>query len=255
MPPVRIAGPLLIALFIARAASAQAPATPPKEPDPLWDVRVAASFVGTSGNSDTSSAGADFAVHRRWAVWQVEGLANAVRASTDDVRSAERYLGVFRAQRKLTPLVGLSGGIKLERDEFSGIDVRSISDAGLTWALVREPVWTLEGTAAIALNHETRTIGTSVNDPVGLFEALSKFPLGGAGATTQRFTYYPDFKDSSAGRSEFEVTAQAAMNSHLALELGYLVRRSNEPVVGFKKTDMLTTASVVMQWKAAKPAP
>ena len=98
--------------------------------------------------------------------------------------------------------------------------------------------------AGIALNHENPTIGPKRNDPVGLFQVLSRIPLGAAGATTQRFTFYPDFKESDAYRSEMELAAQAAMNTHFALKLGYLVRRSNAPVFGFKKTDTMATASV-----------
>ena len=64
-----------------------------------------------------------------------------------------------------------------------------------------------------------------------------------------------DFKNSSAYRQEFEVTAQASMSSRLALKLAYLLRYSNDPVPGFKKTDNTTTASVVLRWKAATPAP
>lgn len=210
--------------------------------------------MGTSGNSDTSSAGADFALHRRWPVWQIESAASAVRTSSDDTRTAERYLGLFRGQRRLTSLVGLAAGIKAERDRFSGMDFRSISDVGLTWALIREAGWTLDGITAIALNAERPTVGPDRNSPVGLFQLLSRIPFGASGATTQRVTFYPDFKDTDAHRAEFEVAAQAAMNSRLALKLGYLVRRSNAPVPGFKKTDGMTTASVVIQWKASTPA-
>jgi putative salt-induced outer membrane protein YdiY len=208
--------------------------------------------VGTSGNSDTSSAGADFALHRRWPVWQIESAAAAVRTSNNDVRTAERYLGLFRGQRKLTSLIGLSAGIKLERDKFSGIDFRSISDVGLTWALVRQSAWTLDGITAVALNHENRTTGLDQNHPIGLLQLLSRIPIGASGATTQRFTFFPDFKEADAHRSELELAVQAAMNTHFALKLGYLVRRSNLPVPGFKKTDTMTTASIVMQWKATQ---
>jgi putative salt-induced outer membrane protein YdiY len=233
-------------------ANAQ-PAPPP--PPPLWDVQIGASFVGTSGNSDTSSAGADFGLHRRWLVWQIASAASAVRTSNQDVRTAERYLGAFRGQRKLTPRIGLSAGIKLERDQFSGMNFRSIPDVGLTWALVNRPVWTLDAITAVALNHENPTIGPERNNPIGVLQLLSRIPLGASGATTQRVTFYPDFKESDAYRSEIELAAQAAMNSRFALKLGYLVRRSNAPVPGFKKTDTMTTASVVMQWKASMPAP
>ena len=242
---------IVLTLLIPAAAAAQTPPPPP----PLWDVQIGASFVGTGGNSDTSSAGADFGLHRRWLVWQLESAASAVRTSNQDVRTAERYLGALRGQRKLTSLLGLTTGIKLERDKFSGMNSRSISDVGLSWALVRQAAWTLDGLTSIALLHENPILGPTLNHPIGVLQLLSRIPLGAAGAMTQRVTFYPDFKDSNAHRSEMELAAQAALNSRFALKLGYLVRRSNAPVVGFKKTDTMTTASVVMQWKAATAAP
>jgi putative salt-induced outer membrane protein YdiY len=251
MTPTR----LLAAAFLLAFAQLAAAQTPPKEPPPLWDAQVGASFVGTSGNSDTASTGADFSAHRRGMVWLIDSTATAVRTNSNDVTTAARYLGMLRGQRKLTKIIGLSAGEKLERDRFSGIDLRSILDGGLSWALVSMPTWTLDGVTAIAWNHESRTIGPDVNAPVGVFQLLSRIPFNGAGDTTQRFTYYPDFKTSSAYRTEAEITAQAAMAAHLALKIGYLVRFANDPVPGFKKTDMTTTASVVLRWKAATPAP
>src|SRR5262245_47564741 len=110
--------------------------TPPaKEPPPLWDVQIGASFVGTSGNSETTSTGADFAAHRRGEVWQIDSTAVAVRLNDHDVVTAERYLGMLRGRRKLSAIASLSSGIRLERDQFAGIDFRSILDGGLSWAL------------------------------------------------------------------------------------------------------------------------
>jgi putative salt-induced outer membrane protein len=239
-------------VFAARSASAQAaPAAPPP---PLWDAQIGASFVGTSGNSDTASTGVDFIAHRRGEMWKIESAATLVRTSSDGDATAERYLGMLRAQRTLTPLVGLSTGIRLERDRFAGLDARSILDAGLSWALVHHPEWTLDGVTSIAWLHESRTTGASVNDPIGVLQLLSRIPFGTAGDTTQRFSYYPDFRTTSAYRSEAEITAQAAMTEHLALKIGYLLRYSNDPVPGFKKTDNTTTASVVLRWKATTAA-
>jgi putative salt-induced outer membrane protein YdiY len=246
---------LLIVGASARAGAQPATPPPAPPPPPLWDAQVGASFVGTSGNSDTSSVGADFSAHRRGAIWQVESTATAVRTSTDDATTAERYLGAVRVRRTLTALIGVSGGAKLERDRFSGIDFRSIVDGSLSWALVRQPRWTLDGATGLAWLHESRIIGLDLDDPVGNFQLLSRIPFGTAGDTTQRFTFYPDFRTSAAYRSEVELAAQAAMSAHLALKIGYLLRYANAPVAGFEKTDTTTTASVVLRWKADVPAP
>jgi putative salt-induced outer membrane protein YdiY len=245
---------LLVVLSSAARTFAQAPAPPPPPP-PLWDIQIGASFVGTSGNSDTASTGADFSAHRRGLVWQIDSTATAVRANSLGETTAERYLGTLRGKRKLTPIIGLSSGVALERDQFSGIDFRSILDAGLSWVLVHHPEWTLDGVTSLAWLHESRTTGIGIDDPIGVFQLLSRIPFGTAGDTTQRFTYYPDFKNTSAFRNELEITAQAAMNTRLALKIGYLLRYANDPVPGFKKTDNTTTASVVLRWKAATAAP
>ena len=251
MTPTRLLVAVLLVAF-PYVAAAQAP---PKEPPPLWDMQIGASFVGTSGNSDTASTGADFAAHRRGLVWLIDSTATAVRTNSDNKTTAERYLGMLRGQRKLTKIIGLSAGEKLERDRFAGIDLRSILDAGLSWALIRQPRWMLDGVTALGWNHESRTTGPGLDHPVGVLQLLSRIPFGGAGDMTQRFTHYPDFKASSAYRTEAELTAQAAMAAHLALKIGYLLRYANDPVPGFKKTDNTTTASVVLRWKASTPAP
>jgi putative salt-induced outer membrane protein YdiY len=243
---------ILTSLFLAigGAVAAQTPAPPP-----VWDAQVGAAFVGTSGNTDTSSTGADFSLHRRWPVWQFESAASAIRTSDHGLRTAERYLGTEREQRRLGSILGLSTGWRVERDKFAGISFRSVADAGLSWALERRSRWTLDGLTSIAWNHEEPVMGNSVNDPIGVLQVLSRVPLGTAGDTVQRFTFYPDFRRSSAYRSEAELSAQAAMNSRLALKFGYLYRRSNEPVAGFKKTDNTTTASIVLRWRAATTIP
>jgi putative salt-induced outer membrane protein YdiY len=245
---------VFVCALLMACASPAAAQTPPSEPPPLWDAQIAASFVGTSGNSNTGSTGADFTAHRRGALWLIDSSAAAVVTRSNDVKTAERYLGMLRGARRLTPIVGLSGGEKLERDTFAGINARSILDAGLTWALVRRTAWTLDGVTSLAWNHESRTAGPGLDHPVGVFQLLSRIPFGAAGDMTERFTYYPDFKATSAYRSEGELTAQAAMAAHLALKIAYLLRYANAPVPGFKKTDNTATASVVLRWKASTPA-
>jgi putative salt-induced outer membrane protein YdiY len=230
-------------------------AQPPAEPPPLWDVQAGASFVGTSGNTEITSTGADFVLHRRWPVWQIESTASAVRTSDQEIVKAERYAGTLRGQRRLSAIAALSSGLKAEHDAFAGMDLRSILDVGVTWALLRAPRWTLDGITALAWNHETPTRGAKTNDAISLLQLLSRVPFGTAGDTTQRFTAYPNFSRTEAFRSEAEVTAQAAMNSRLALKMGYLVRYSRTPVPGFETTDSTMTASVVLRWRSVAPAP
>ena len=239
-------------VVVASTAAAQ---TPPPPPPPLWDVQLGAAFVGTGGNSDTTTLGGDFGLHRRWPDWTIESGATAVRTTSDDVRTAERYLGAFRGARKLSPIVSLTAGERAERDKLAGMAFRSILDGGLNWALVRGRAWTLDAVTAVAWNHEHPVLGVDRNDPIGVLQVLSRSLLGANADTSERFTFYPDGRDSHAYRAEAEVTAQAAMTSRLAMKFGFLWRYSNEPIAGFQKTDSTETASIVVRWRSEKPAP
>ncbi len=247
--------PLLCFVFLltVRTLHAQT-AAPAKEPPPLWDIQLGAAFVGTHGNSDTGTLGSDFSLHRRWPIWKIEAAAMTVRTTDHGESTAERYLGTFRGDRKLTPRIDFSAGERAERDRLAGISFRSITDGGLKYALVRQPSWTLDALTSLALNHEDPVDGDNLNHPIAVLQALSKFVFSPSSDTSQRFTFFPDFEQSDAYRAEAELTAQAAMNSHLALKVGYLWRYSNAPVAGFVKSDNTATASLVLRWKATTPA-
>lgn len=254
MRPLRPLLCLVGMLSSAAVTSAQTPA-PAKEPPPLWDVQLGASFVGTSGNSDTTTLGSDFSMHRRWPLWKIEASATVVRTTDNGKKTAERYLGAFRGDRKLTDRIDASAGERAERDRLAGINARSITDVGLKYALARTPGWTLDGLTSLALNHESPVVGEELNHPIAVLQAVSKLIFSKTSDSTQRFTFYPDLKESDAYRAEAELTAQAAMNGRLALKVGYLWRYSNAPAFGFLKSDSTATASIVVRWKATTPAP
>jgi putative salt-induced outer membrane protein YdiY len=243
----------VVASFLLFAGSAFAQA-PPQPPPPLWETQLGASFVGTTGNSETSTVGGEFTAKRRWPVWQLESNASAVRSTDRGTQTAERYLAALRGRRKLTALLSFAGGERVERDRFAGIDVRSLADAGLNWSVVRASRWSFDALTSLAWLHESRVAGADKDNPTAILQALSRVPFGTAGDTTQRFAWYPDFRDSAAYRTEMELAAQAAMTNRLALKIGYLVRYSNDPVPGFLRTDSSTTASVVIRWRSLESA-
>jgi putative salt-induced outer membrane protein YdiY len=105
MNVTRVCLSVCVFLCLTDLAFAQPPApaaAPPPPPPPLWDIQLGAAFVGTSGNSDTSTTGADFSAHRRGLIWQLEATAKAVHTSSDNETTAERYLGDVRGRRTLT---------------------------------------------------------------------------------------------------------------------------------------------------------
>ena len=252
---------IIAASVACGALAAQAHAQPPPstspsdEPPPLWDVQLGASFVGTNGNSQSSSFGANFEGHRRWPLWVLDGVAGTVHSSANGVETAAQYFGAVRVRRTLTERISGTSGLRLERDRLSGVDFRSVLDGGLAYAIVKEPLWTVDGLSSLAWRHEDRVTGETLDNLEGVLGLTSKYLFGQSGDTVQRFAFYPNLSNSTAYRSEAEVTAQAAMNKRLALKFGFLWRYSHDPVPGFKRSDTTTTASIVMRWRSAMAAP
>lgn len=249
----RIPAVTIVALHAVTAAAQSA--GPPKPPPPLWDFEIGGSFVGTSGNADTTTLGSDISMHRRWPDWKIEATASGVRSTDAGRRTAERYIGAFRADHRLTSRIDISAGERAESDRLAGISFRSISDGGVKYGIVRRTYWTLDGISSLAINHERSTLGPVRNRPIAVLQGLNKFILSPTSDTTQRITVYPDLKQSDSFRAEAELTAQAALNSRLALKIGYLWRFSNAPTFGFVTTDTTATASFVLRWKASTLAP
>ena len=89
----RIVVSLVLVLFspqVAAVVAAQAPAAAP--PPRIWDVQLGASFIGTNGNSDTSTFGGDFGLNRRWPLWRLEATALVSRfhSSSRSIRKLPR---------------------------------------------------------------------------------------------------------------------------------------------------------------------
>ena len=62
---------------------------------------------------------------------------------------------------------------------------------------------------------------------------------------TQLLTFYPNFDETSDWRLSSVTGLQTAVNSWLAVKLGYEVRYRNQPIGDNEKTDTTSSASVV----------
>jgi putative salt-induced outer membrane protein YdiY len=219
------------------------------EPTPPWEVKLGASFVGTSGNSDTASTGATVDARRQWELWRIETAASAVRTSEDGTQTAEQYVGALRLKRQFAPRLSATTGLKLERDRLAGLNLRSALEGGLAYGLVKRQGWVVDGLTAIAWSHEDRVTGEVLDEAQADLEVTSKCVMGAAGETSQRFTFYPNLTSGTAYRSEAELIAQANMNRRLALKVAFLWRYAHDPVPGFQRSDTTTTASIVVRWR------
>ena len=81
---------LILIIGVAPVLAQEAEEEP--EPEPTWEGSLGLAWVSTSGNTDTSTLGLDFALERKPEPWGLEILARGNRADESGVKTAENYL-------------------------------------------------------------------------------------------------------------------------------------------------------------------
>lgn len=260
-----LAGAVLAVLVAAPAAARQTAPQPPAtdgEPaaetaetaetaaaaEPVWEGSLGLSYLATSGNSDTQTVGADLGLERKPRPWGLSLKAAFNRNQEDGEKTAERYFAGVRALRSLSERWELFAGLSGERDEFSGIDLRAVVEAGGLYHLLTGPVHTLAFDAGLTWTDEDLLPPARDSESLG---GVAGFKYGwkiSEGATFgQRVLYYPNFDTSDDWRVESETALAAALSQRLALKVGYEVRYRNRPVGDNDDTDTTTKLSLVVK--------
>ena len=224
-----------------------APAQPAK-PAPTWNLKLGLSYLATTGNADTSSSGIDASYQKDWKLWSLETVAGAVRATRNDVETAESANAQLRGRRKVSEHLQMTAGLRGETNRFAGVDLRTVFDSSLSWAVRDTPAWRLRTLWGLSWTTEDprgdRPRRSSVG---GLVQLQSMVKLSEGAELNGQVTAWPDLERSEDYRINANAALQAALNRHLALRLGYDLKYDNEPIRGFQRTDTTSTASLVVQ--------
>ena len=222
-------------------------AAEPAKP-PAWDLKLGFSYLATSGNADTSSAGFDARYAQDWPGWGLEATAAAVRATRDERETAEHYNSQVRGRRKLGDGTELTLGLRGERNRFAGIDARTLLDTSLLQPLVQTPEWKVQSLAGVSWTREDPVGDRPERENLGgLVQLQATGKLSPTAELAGQTTWFPDLEEPDDYRLHGHVSLQAALNKHLGVRVGYDLKYDNEPVPGFNRMDTSTTASLVVQ--------
>lgn len=244
---MRAASRFIVRFGIGLALGAPLSAAEPVKP-PAWDLKLGFSYLATTGNADTSSAGFDARYVQEWPGWGLEATAAAVRATRNDKETAEHYNSQVRGRRKLGDGTELTFGLRGERNRFAGIDARTLLDTSLLQPLIQFPYWKVHSLTGVSWTREDPLGDRPERDNVGgLVQLQATGKLSPTAELAGQTTWFPDLEESDDYRLHGQVSVQAALNKHLGLRVGYDLKYDNEPVRGFRRMDTSTTASLVVQ--------
>ncbi len=235
---------LLLAWVLPTAGQEGAPA----EEEPLWKNKLGLSFLATGGNTDTSSLGLDLLAVRRATPWGWELKALADRAEEDGEATAERFFAGARATRALDARPELFLGVSFEQDEFAGIDLRALVEAGVILNVKETEEQSLRFDLGLTWTDEDRTEPEPDSSDLGAILGLRyERKISETADFSQVLTFFPNFGESDDWRAESLTALTVAVSERLAVQLGYEVRYRNQPIGDRDDTDTSAKASVL--WK------
>ena len=236
-------------ICVVSVTPAIAQETQEKEKEPAWNGSLGLSWVATGGNTDTSSAGLDFAIKRKPEPWGLEFAARGNKAQDSGVTTAENYFAEGRVSRALGKRWDAFGGLQWSKDPFAGFDSQTVVSAGGTYRAVESERHHLTFDMGLAYTWEDQISPVAeVAFGGGIFGLAWEWQLGENSKLTERLMYYPNLDDSANWRATSVTAIEAAINSWLALRFGYDLRYRNEPIGDADNTDTTSTASVVFNF-------
>lgn len=236
----------LAAALLAAPVPARGQETAGETDDP-WRRSLALSALVTSGNTETTSAGANLVLERRPDPWGFTGKAGALREESGDEVTAERYSASFRLERDLHGPWSIYGSARGERDEPAGYELRTVTELGGLYDLLTGPVHELAFKAGASYTTE---------DPVAVDDSSEGFFGAVLGADylwqiregtrlTETLELFPNFDDSDDWRAASELALQADLAKMLAFQVGVQVRYDNRPFVDAEGNELDTTDTAV----------
>ena len=225
-----------------------------------WTGKGEGGLLFSSGNTSATSANAKLDVSDQDGAWKNNVFLAGLYGKSNGVISGERIEGRYELDRKITDQLFWFVGLNGVKDQFSGFAYQVSAVGGLGYQLISNADTKLSLTAGLGYRSlETQQLikdsaGSVVQRINGASNGDAVLNLGAnfeqkLTATTKLFDKLAVVTGSNDTNVSNDLGLQVAMNSKLALSVGYGVRYNTDPAAGVKKLDQLTTLNVVYNIK------
>jgi len=234
-----------LTVFAADHAAAQAAAPQAPPPPPRQEGTAQLAFVGTTGNSSTTtlSAGGDHTF--RPEKWIFRNRALFVRSDASDTVTAESFLYLFRADRELTKRVSAFGSFGFLRDKPAGVSSHQDVNGGLAFKVIEVARVQFTVDAGLGYMNENRLAGDDVHSATDSFGSIFKAKLTDTTDLTDELRFLQTFDDASDWRVGHIVSLTVKMSEIFSLKVSSQVRFANLPPPGFQKPATTTAIALV----------
>lgn len=248
----RIALPIGVLLSCATVMSAAAQDAPKKK----LEFSGTAGFAQTSGNANATSTNFGNKVKYSVKGWILNEDLSFFYGEADDKVNANFWNGGLRAERTLTPRVGVFVATRFDRNVLQGIASRFEEGFGLDAKLLMAKHDKLSMQLGGSLFQQRLTAGSTAsakrNFPAARVGLDYKHLFSELAYLQQTGEYLPNLSESGVYLVNTETSLVAPLSKRLAVKLGYVIRYNSAPPVrnnvALKNTDTFFSSGLTFSY-------
>ena len=224
---------------VSGGAFAQAPAAAPADP---FVGSAALGYLSTSGNTDATNLNSLMKV--TWDLdgpWKHNWTALAIRATTEDVTTAEAYAAGYKAMRDISETSYLFASGDWRQDEFSGYDRQVTEAIGYGRRLIDNTRHMLAVEGGVGAKQSDLVTGEELDEAIVLGRLDYLLTLSENSQFNQKFLI--ELGDDNR-YTESTSALKTRIVGNLALVLSYVIKNNSDVPVGIEGTDRFTALSL-----------
>jgi putative salt-induced outer membrane protein len=244
--------PIGVLLSLAAASLASAQDAPKKN----LEFSGTAGFAQTSGNANATSTNFGNKVKYTAKGWIFNEDLSFFYGEANDKVNANFWNGGLRAERTLTPRLGLFVATRFDRNVLQGIASRFEEGFGLDAKLITEKRDQLSMQFGGSLFQQRLTPGSTAsikrNFPAARVGLDYKHLFSDLAYVQQTGEYLPNLSESGVYLVNTETSLVAPLSKRLAVKLGYVIRYNSTPPVregvALKNTDTFFSSGITFSY-------
>lgn len=203
---------------------------------------IALGYVGTSGNTDTSSFNMEILYTKRVARWTHSMKLQGLGSQENEITRAERYYFENKSDFALDDNQYLYGKGSYTDDRFSGFDFQASVSAGYGRYLVRRDNLSLEAFGGAGYRENHITDGVTEGEVIFTLGQNLDWRISESARLVQSL-------NSEIGHeltvNRFEIGLESNIIDRIATKLAFQARNTSDVPEGNKNTDTQTSVSLV----------
>lgn len=230
-------------LAIAIAATAFSAAVVAEEAaEQTWEATSELGYVMTDGNSDTETLNAKFSGSTSYNDWTHSLTLEAMNASSNDVRSSEKYLAQAQSDYKISKRSYALGVVTWEKDRFGSFDHSTSIALGAGFKAIDNDEMKLKFELAPGYRKIVDHNGNDEEDAIVRAAESFSWKFSETSKLTQ--TLNTESGDSNT-ITRFGIGLTSQVSGDLSMKLGHNIKHNSDVPAGTKSVDRETVVTLV----------